>query len=50
MRNMVKIEELKKKLNDEIERGCPYSQILKTSQEIDILLAEYYLEEIKDIT
>ncbi len=49
MRNTEKLEQLKKKLDDEIEKGCPYSQILKTSQDIDKLLAEYYLEEIKDI-
>ena len=45
-----KIEILKNKLNNEIERGCPYEQILKTSKEIDEMLVKYYLEEIKDIT
>lgn len=45
-----KIEELKEKLNKEIEVGCPYSQILKTSVEIDKLLAELYLKDIKNIT
>lgn len=45
-----KIEELKQKLDKEIETGCPYSQILKTSEEIDVLLAEYYLKDIKNIT
>lgn len=44
-----KIETLKRKLDDEIARNCPYSQILKTSKEIDELLAQYYLENIKDI-
>ena len=41
---------LKKKLNEEIEMGCSYSQILKTSEDIDKLLAEYYLKDIKNIT
>lgn len=45
-----KIEDLKKKLNEEIEMGCSYSQILKTSEDIDKLLAEYYLKDIKNIT
>ena len=45
-----KIEELKEKLNKEIEVGCPYSQILETSVEIDKLLAELYLKDIKNIT
>lgn len=45
-----KIEELKKKLDNEVKMGCSYSQILKTSKEIDKLLAEYYLKDIKDIT
>ena len=45
----VEIEKLKKRLDSEIEAGCPYEQILKTSVEIDELLAKYYLEEIKDI-
>ncbi len=44
------IENLKRKLDKEIETGCKYSQILKTSKEIDILLAEYYLKELKDIS
>jgi hypothetical protein len=44
-----KIEELKQKLNNEIESECPYSQILKTSKEIDELLAIYYLKNIEDI-
>lgn len=44
------IENLKNRLNNEIEQGCPYEQILKTSKEIDELLVEYYLEETKDIT
>ena len=42
------IEKLKRKLDKEIE--CSYSQILKTSKEIDVLLAEYYLKDVKDIT
>ncbi len=45
----VEIEKLKKRLDSEIEAGCSYEQILKTSVEIDELLAKYYLEEIKDI-
>lgn len=45
-----KIEKLKRKLDKEIEMGCSYSQILKTSKEIDVLLAEYYLKDVKDIT
>ena len=45
-----KIEDLKKKLNEEIEMGCSYSQILKTREDIDKLLAEYYLKDIKNIT
>lgn len=45
-----KIEELKEKLNKEVEMGCPYSQILKTSEDIDKLLSEYYLKDIKNIT
>ena len=44
------IEKLKRKLDKEIEMGCSYSQILKTSKEIDVLLAEYYLKDVKDIT
>ncbi len=44
-----KIEKLKKRLDYEIENEYPYSQILKTSVEIDELLAEYYLENIKQI-
>lgn len=44
------MEELKQKLNKQIEDGCPYSEILKTSKEIDKLLVEYYLKEVKDIT
>lgn len=44
------IERLKRKLDKEIEIGCQYSQILKTSKEIDILLAEYYLKDLKNIT
>lgn len=44
-----KIEKLKEKLDLEIEKGCPYDVILKTSKDIDELLAQYYLEEIKDI-
>lgn len=45
-----KIEELKHKLDNEIKMGCPYSQILKTSKEIDVLLAQYYLKNVKNIT
>lgn len=45
-----KIEELKEKLDKEIEQGCPYEVILKTSKDIDELLAKYYLEEINNIT
>lgn len=45
-----KIEELKQRLDKEIEQDFPYEQILKTSQEIDELLALYYSEKIKDIT
>ena len=48
MENRV-INLLKEKLNDEIEKGCPYEQILKTSKEIDKLLVEHYLKETKDI-
>lgn len=44
------IEKLKRKLDKEIEMRCSYSQILKTSKEIDVLLAEYYLKDVKDIT
>lgn len=44
------MEELKQKLNKQIEDGCPYSVILETSKEIDKLLVEYYLKEVKDIT
>lgn len=44
------IEKLKRKLDKEIEMGCSYSHILKTSKEIDVLLAEYYLKDVKDIT
>lgn len=42
-----KIEELKHKLDNEIKMGCPYSQILKTSKEIDVLLAQYYLKMLR---
>ena len=42
-----KIEKLKQKLDKEIENDAPYEQILKTSKDIDALLAKYYLEEIK---
>ncbi len=45
-----KIDELKQKLDLQIEQGCPYDVILKTSRDIDELLAQYYLEEIKNIT
>ena len=45
-----KIEELKQKLDKEIEMGCPYSKILETSKDIDMLLAEYYLKDIQNIT
>lgn len=41
------IEKLKIKLNKEIENEESYEQILKTSKEIDELLAKYYLKEIK---
>lgn len=41
------IEELKQKLDKEIENNAPYEQILKTSKDIDILLAKYYLDKIK---
>lgn len=44
-----KIEKLKKRLDFEIENGYPYSQILKTSVEIDELLSKYYLENIKQV-
>lgn len=44
------IEKLKERLDSEIEQGCSYEQILKTSKEIDELLVEYYLEETKDIS
>ena len=44
------IEILKQRLNKEIEENCSYEQILKTSEEIDVLLTKYYLENIKDIT
>lgn len=42
-----KIEKLKQKLDKEIENNAPYEKILKTSKDIDALLAKYYLEEIK---
>ena len=41
------IENLKQKLDKEIENNAPYEQILKTSKDIDVLLAKYYLEEVK---
>lgn len=41
------IEKLKQKLDKEIENNAPYEQILKTSKDIDVLLAKYYLEEVK---
>ena len=44
------IEKLKRKLDKEIEMGCSYSQILKTSKENDVLLAKYYFKDVKDIT
>ena len=44
------IELLKQKLDKEIEENCSYEQILKTSEEIDVLLTKYYLENIKNIT
>ena len=44
------IEKLKRKLDKEIEMGCSYSQILKTRKKVDVLLAEYYLKDVKDIT
>ncbi len=44
------IELLKQKLDKEIEQGCSYEQVLKTSREIDVLLAKYYLEKVEDIT
>lgn len=44
------IDELKQRLDKEIEQDFPYEQILKTSKEIDELLAQYYLEKIKDVT
>ena len=34
-------------LDKEIENNAPYEQILKTSKDIDVLLAKYYLEEVK---
>lgn len=45
-----KIEKLKQRLDREIEQDRPYEQILKTSKEIDELLAQYYLKNVKDIT
>ena len=45
-----KIEKLKQRIDKEIEQDFPYEQILKTSKEIDELLAQYYLEKIKDVT
>lgn len=44
------IETLRKKLDKEIEENRPYSQILKTSQELDKLITEFYLEDTKDVT
>lgn len=44
------LERLKQRLDKEIELECSYSQILKTSKEIDELLAKYYLEEIDNIS
>ena len=44
------IEILKQRLNKEIEENCSYEQILKTSEEIDVLLTKYYLENVKNIT
>ncbi len=44
------IEILKQRLDKEIEENCSYERILKTSEEIDVLLTKYYLENIKDIT
>lgn len=42
-----KIEKLKQKLDKEVEENAPYEQILQTSKDIDILLAQYYLKEVK---
>ena len=44
------IELLKQKLDKEIEENCSYEQILKTSEEIDVLLTKYYLESMMNIT
>lgn len=44
------IDKLKQKLEKEIEKGCSYEQILKTSKDIDALLTKYYLEKINNIT
>ena len=42
-----KIEKLKQRLDKEVEENASYVDVLKTSKEIDDLLAKYYLEEIK---
>lgn len=42
-----KIEKLKQRLDKEVEENASYEDVLKTSKEIDDLLAKYYLEEIK---
>lgn len=47
---METIENLKKRLDKEIEEGCPYEQILKTSKQIDELLVKHYLENTHNIS
>ncbi len=42
-----KIEFLKQKLDKEVEEKASYEQLLRTSKEIDELLAKYYLEKLK---
>lgn len=44
------IEKLKQRLDKEIEENASYEQILKTSKEIDELLAIYYLKKVDNIT